>query len=113
MLDRAERSEEVTNRWESGTVRGYLESGRILIGCEGNDTSLPHLVSRVGIAPFAWASDYPHEIDLESARQMLTETIADVPLTDAEKVALLAENARRFFRLPVPSPRTQPAAIGG
>jgi predicted TIM-barrel fold metal-dependent hydrolase len=113
MLDRAERSEEVTSRWEAGTVRKYLESGRILIGCEGNDASLPYLAGRIGIEPFAWASDYPHEVDLAAAKHMIEETVQDVPLTDAQKTALLADNARRFFRLPTLSRRAEAAAVGG
>jgi predicted TIM-barrel fold metal-dependent hydrolase len=112
ILDRAERAHEVTGRWNVPAVPKYLESGRILIGCEGNDTSLPYLANRVGIEAFAWASDYPHEVDLEAAKHMIKETIHNVPLTDAQKAALLADNARRFFKLPVPSAQPQTAAVG-
>jgi hypothetical protein len=111
ILDRAERAQEVTGRWDVPSVPKYLESGRILIGCEGNDTSLPYLAGRVGIAPFAWASDYPHEVDLEAAKHMIKDTIHNTPLPDDQKAALLADNARRFFRLPVPAARTAPAAV--
>ena len=38
----------------------YLGGGRILVGCEGSETTLGHMVERLGVEPFAYASDYPH-----------------------------------------------------
>ncbi len=43
----------------------YLKSGRILIGCEENETGLPYQVDRVGSQAFVFASDYPHEVGPE------------------------------------------------
>lgn len=100
LLDRVERAEEVTGRTALGALHHLLESGRILIGCEGNDGSLPYLARRAGVAAFAWASDYPHEVDLEAARHMIQETVDHPELTAADKAAILGENARRFFKLP-------------
>jgi hypothetical protein len=77
----------------------YLASGQILIGCEGNDDSLPYLARRVGIEAFAYASDYPHEVDLPGARRMIAETLDGTELSRAEQAAVLGGNARRFFRL--------------
>jgi predicted TIM-barrel fold metal-dependent hydrolase len=101
LLDRLDRAEEVTGRQGAGSFRDALTSGRILIGCEGNDGSLPYLAHRVGAEPFAWASDYPHEVDLIAARHMIQETVDHPELTEREKAAVLGENARRFFKLPV------------
>jgi uncharacterized protein len=103
LLDRLERNDAVRGGTAHGGLYEYLERGRILIGCEGNDGSLPYLINRVGVAPFAWASDYPHEVDLVAARQMIQETIDSDELSDAHKQAVLGENARQFFRLPVRS----------
>ena len=100
LVDRLERAEEVTGRAGLGSLRECLANGRILIGCEGNDGSLPHLAHRVGVEPFAWASDYPHEVDLVAARHMIQETVAHEELSEREKAAVLGENARRFFNLP-------------
>lgn len=77
----------------------YLTSGQILIGCEGNDDSLPYLAKRVGIEAFAYSSDYPHEVDLPGARRMIAETLDNSALTREEQAAVLGGNARRFFRL--------------
>jgi predicted TIM-barrel fold metal-dependent hydrolase len=100
LIDRVERHEEVTGHSRAGGLFNLLESGRILIGCEGNDGSLPSLVRRVGAAPFAWASDYPHEVDLEAAKHMIQETVDHTELSREEKAAVLGDNARRFFKLP-------------
>ncbi|HEX6511433.1 MAG TPA: amidohydrolase family protein [Chloroflexota bacterium] len=104
LLDRAERSESVRGATGHGSLYECLENGRILVGCEGNDGSLPYLTKRVGAAPFSWASDYPHEVDLVAARQMIDETVLSTELSESDKRAVLGENARRFFRLPVLSP---------
>ena len=101
LLDRMERHERVTGRIRVGTLTECLENGRVLVGCEGNDGSLVHLVERVGAHVFSWASDYPHEVDLEAAKQMIQDTVDDNRLSPADKTALLGSNARRFFKLPV------------
>jgi len=101
LLDRLERNESVRGSTAHGGLYDHLADGRVLIGCEGNDGSLPYLMKRVGPAAFAWASDYPHEVDLVAARQMIQETVDSGELSAEEKRAVLGENARRFFRLPV------------
>jgi predicted TIM-barrel fold metal-dependent hydrolase len=101
LLDRLERNESVRGSTAHGGLFDCLERGRILVGCEGNDGSLPYLAKRVGPAPFAWASDYPHEVDLVAARQMIDETIHSTELSEEDKRGALGENARRFFKLPV------------
>ena len=78
----------------------YLASGQILVGCEGNDESLGYLAKIVGIDAFAWASDYPHEVDLPGAQAQIAQTWDRPDLTEDQKRAVLGENARRFFRLP-------------
>ena len=80
------------------TLVEYLASGQILIGCEGDDRSLPYLAKQVGIEAFAYSSDYPHEVDLPAAQRMIESTIIRPDLTDDEKLAVLGGNARRFFR---------------
>ena len=77
----------------------YLASGQILIGCEGNDPSLAYLAQRVGVDAFAYASDYPHEVDLPGAQRMIRETFEQPGLTPAQCAAILGGNARRFHRL--------------
>ncbi|HEX9879527.1 MAG TPA: amidohydrolase family protein [Candidatus Binatia bacterium] len=113
LLDRMERHERVTGRIHVGTLTECLGNGRILIGCEGNDGSLVHLVQRVGADVFSWASDYPHEVDLEAAKQMIRDTVDDNRLSAADKGALLGSNAQRFFKLPATGRREAQAIPAG
>ena len=78
----------------------YLTSGNILVGCEGSEGSLAYAASRVGIEPFAYASDYPHEVDLAHGIHEIEEVAERDDMNDAQKQAILGGNARRFFKLP-------------
>lgn len=77
----------------------YLTSGQILVGCEGTDRSLPYLVKMVGVEPFAYSSDYPHEVDLLDTQRELAETLEHPEFSEREKAALLGGNAQRFYGL--------------
>ena len=48
---------------------------------------------------FSYASDYPHEVDLVTAKQMIHDTVERPDLTHSEKAAVLGGNAKRFFRV--------------
>lgn len=99
LLDRVERNREQFPVFHSWPVHDYLSGGKILVGCEGNDPSLPYLVQRIGAEPFAYSSDYPHEVDLIAAQNEIKETVDSRKLTFDQKAAVLGENARRFFHL--------------
>lgn len=100
LLDRMERNQEAFGVFHDWPILRYLQEGRIMIGCEGNDPSLPYLVERVGAAPFAYSSDYPHEVDYPSAMHEVKETLQSELLDDDAKRAILGDNARRFYKLP-------------
>jgi hypothetical protein len=53
----------------------------------------------VGADSFSYASDYPHEVDLVAAKQMIHETIERPDLSHDEKGKVLGLNAKRFFRV--------------
>jgi predicted TIM-barrel fold metal-dependent hydrolase len=57
------------------------------------------VIRQVGAQCFSYASDYPHEVDLIAAKQMIHETVERPDLTYTDKAAVLGENAKRFFRL--------------
>ena len=98
LLDRMHRDDEFFGTLKR-SLPEYLTSGQILIGCEGDDPSLSYLAHEVGIDPFAYSSDYPHEVDMVAAQQMIERTITREDLTLDQKRAVLADNARRFHRL--------------
>ena len=97
-LDRIQRASEFSGA-PPRPAEEYLASGNLLIGCEGVDPTLPYLAGRVGIEPFAYSSDYPHEVDFKSAIDEIEETIENDTLSDEQKAAVLGGNAKRFYRL--------------
>ncbi len=100
LLDRMKRNEEYFDTRE--TKRGlpeYIARGQILIGCEGEDESMPYVIERAGVEAFAYSSDYPHEVDLIDARRQIDETLERADLTRDQQAAILGGNARRFFHL--------------
>jgi predicted TIM-barrel fold metal-dependent hydrolase len=101
LMDRIDRDESVytVSTGKRRSLQEYLSSGQVLVGVEGNEEVLPYVAKRIGIDAFAYASDYPHEVDLVAARQMIHDTLERPDLSQAEKEAVLGGNARRFFRI--------------
>ena len=81
------------------SLTDYLASGQVLVGCEGNEWILPYVIKQCGADAFSYASDYPHEVDLVAAKQMIHDTVERPDLTHSEKAAVLGGNAKRFFRV--------------
>ena len=66
LLDQAARDEAFFGVSDAKyPLHHYLTNGQLLVGCEGEDPSLPYVASRAGIEAFAYSSDYPHEVDLQ------------------------------------------------
>lgn len=101
LKDRMDRDENIytTSTGAKRSLNDYLSSGQILVGCEGNEWILPYVIKQVGAQCFSYASDYPHEVDLVAAKQMIHETIERPDLTYDEKEKVLGQNTKRFFRL--------------
>ena len=101
LKDRMDRDDRVytTPTGKQRSLNDYLSGGQVLVGCEGNEWILPYVIKQVGAECFAYASDYPHEVDAVAARQMIHEAIERPDLTHGEKAAVLGENAKRFFRM--------------
>jgi uncharacterized protein len=101
LKDRMDRDESVytTPAGRRRSLEEYLTSGQVLIGCEGNEEILAYLSQKIGLDAFAYASDYPHEVDVVAAEQMIQETLDRPDITWEEKAGVLGENARRFFKL--------------
>jgi predicted TIM-barrel fold metal-dependent hydrolase len=101
LKDRMDRDESVytTPTGKQRSLNDYLSSGQILVGCEGNEWILPYVIKQVGAECLAYASDYPHEVDVVAAKQMIHDTVERPDLTYDDKAAVLGNNAKRFFRL--------------
>lgn len=96
ILDRAKRENEF---FPGPNLRKLFESGRVLIGCEGVDMTVPYLMELIGDKALAWSSDYPHEPGAEAVKHEMHETIDDDRLSHAQRTAILSTNAQRFFKL--------------
>ena len=78
----------------------YLADGRLVISCEG-ERHLAHALAGLGRHVVAYASDYPHwDAEFPTTVRKITDR-AD--LSDAEKAAVLEDNARRLYGWPAHS----------
>jgi predicted TIM-barrel fold metal-dependent hydrolase len=75
----------------------YFKSGKIFVGCEGNEKALAYSIERVGPEPFMFASDFPHEIALDNCMEEINEIIERADLQPEHKAAILSDNARRLY----------------
>jgi uncharacterized protein len=75
-----------------------VRSGRIYFSCEADEPLLPQALEYVGRTQIMYASDFPHWD--HSYPKSLKELQDRTDLTDADKRAVLGDNARRFYRLP-------------
>jgi hypothetical protein len=100
-LDRMARNAELESDMLSfgKSFEAYMTGGQILIGCEGEEPTLEHLIQRVGIEPFAFSTDYPHEVDFRAVRKQIEVTKSLSFMDDTQKSAFLGDNSRRFFNL--------------
>jgi predicted TIM-barrel fold metal-dependent hydrolase len=100
VVDRLEREVEYGGLKVKRHVEDYLKEGRVFVGCEGNEKALAYAVDRFGPEPFMFASDFPHEISIANCREEIDEILERPDLPDGHKQAILADNARRFYKLP-------------
>lgn len=77
----------------------YLRGGRVYFGIDPCESSLASVAELLGPRCLLYASDFPHEVNLERSRAEIA-AIVDHPRLDLEaKRAILAGNARRFYGL--------------
>jgi predicted TIM-barrel fold metal-dependent hydrolase len=101
VIDRLERELEYGGLSLKQDPLAYFQSGRIYVGCEGNEKGLAYAIERIGPEPFMFASDFPHEIAMDNCMEEIDEILERDDLRPEHKPMLLGENARRFYRLPV------------
>ena len=99
VIDRLERELEYGGLRVKRQPADYFKSGRLFVGCEGNEKALAYAIDRVGPEPFMFASDFPHEISLENCMEEINEIVERQDLREEDKQAILGTNARRFYKL--------------
>ncbi|MGE5302524.1 MAG: amidohydrolase family protein [Alphaproteobacteria bacterium] len=92
---RLRQSETIT-----GYIRRHVDEGRIFVGVEGDELTLPFAVSVVGNKPFIFSSDFPHEVNNDTCKAELEELEENPRLTADDKDAVRYRNAERFYAPP-------------
>jgi len=77
----------------------HIREGRFYVGCETEELTLPFALKVVGNQPWLYSSDFPHEVTNQSCKHDIEELLESDELTQADKEAILARNAERFYRL--------------
>ena len=99
VIDRLERELEYGGLQIKRKPEDYFKSGKLFVGCEGNEKALAYAVDRFGPEPFMFASDFPHEISLDNCMEEIDEIVERHDLKEEHKGAILGDNARRFYRV--------------
>ena len=105
IMDRLDRSYEVWAgkayrefpEWLQRPPSEYLRSGRIYFSSEGGEPSMIHAIERIGHGTLLYASDFPHETNVERAKHEIEELVERPDLADAAKQAILHDNVLRFY----------------
>jgi predicted TIM-barrel fold metal-dependent hydrolase len=77
----------------------HVKARRIFVGCEGGEPLLATAVKMVGAEPFMYSSDFPHEVNAATCKKELDELIENGELSEADKEAILKNNAVEFYSL--------------
>jgi predicted TIM-barrel fold metal-dependent hydrolase len=76
----------------------YLRSGQIFFTGEGSEESMAYALSRIGNETLFFASDFPHETNVERAKHEIEELLEKEDLSDQTKENILSHNVKRFYR---------------
>jgi uncharacterized protein len=75
----------------------HVASGRIFFSCEGGEPSMRSLIDRIGNRSIIFASDFPHESNVERAMHEVEELMERDDLDDAAKQGIFCDNVERFY----------------
>jgi predicted TIM-barrel fold metal-dependent hydrolase len=83
----------------------HLRGGRVFFSIEPEERLLPLAVGELGAGSFLYASDFPHEANLERIAHDLAELSADPRFDGATRQQFFRDNARRFYGRGLPAGR--------
>src|SRR5579884_3565668 len=75
-----------------------IKAGRMFIGCETEELTMPFALKVVGNEPFLYSSDFPHEVTNASCKHDIAELAESDELSEQDKAAILHRNAERFYQ---------------
>jgi predicted TIM-barrel fold metal-dependent hydrolase len=99
VIDRLERERIYSGLPGDTPPEEYFRSGRLFVGCEGNERALSYAIERVGRQAFMFCSDFPHEITMDNCMEEIDEILERNDLIEEDKTAILGDNARAFYKL--------------
>jgi predicted TIM-barrel fold metal-dependent hydrolase len=82
-------------------LKKLIKDGRIYLGIETEELTMPFAIKIVGNSPFLYSSDFPHEVTHESCKHDLGELMESDEITSDDKAAMLWRNAETFYKLPL------------
>jgi hypothetical protein len=105
MMDRLDRSYEVWagaeyrefSEWLKKKPSEYIASGQVYFSCEGGEQSLGATVDRLGHRTLLFASDFPHETNLQRARREIDELLERDDLSGEAKQGIFRDNIQSFY----------------
>ena len=80
-------------------IKKLIENGRLYLGIETEELTMPFAIKTVGNRPFFYSSDFPHEVTNESCKRDIQELMGSNEISGDDKAALLYGNAERFYQL--------------
>ncbi|MEE8516982.1 MAG: amidohydrolase family protein [Alphaproteobacteria bacterium] len=80
-------------------VKNLINDGRLYLGVETEELTMPFAIQVVGNKPFFYSSDFPHEVTEESCKHDIVELLESNKISEDDKAALLYRNAERFYTL--------------
>ncbi len=80
-------------------IQRHIEAGRVFVGVEGDEPTLPYAIDMVGHKPFIYSSDFPHEVNNETCKEEISELKDNPAISDDAKDAILQGNAKAFYRV--------------
>jgi predicted TIM-barrel fold metal-dependent hydrolase len=75
----------------------YVKGGNVFFSPDPSEAALAAVAAEIGEGTLLFASDFPHEVNVERCRHELTELAERSDLSPSLKAGLLAGNARRFY----------------
>jgi len=79
-------------------IKQLIDTGRLYLGIETEELTMPFAISQVGNKPFFYSSDFPHEVTVASCMHDIGELLESNEINDDDKAAILWRNAERFYQ---------------
>jgi predicted TIM-barrel fold metal-dependent hydrolase len=106
MMDRLDRSYDAWSgaeykefgEWVKKRPSEYIASGNVYFSSEGSEESMAYAIQRIGDQVMLYASDYPHETNVERAKHEIEELLEREDFSEQTKQNILCENVQRFYQ---------------